>query len=367
MEMKRAWIAILLAIAICIASASLCLAKQSEDPDEDTIQYELRFVSVQYDENAKTSQFNYEVKSFTKPAISHWVLGLCADKHTSDTVLSTNAGEYEIGTFHDVYGIKFDEGFADNEVRTVWFILDGLWETKSVQAVIKGGHAPLAYTTVIGPSCEPYTPDDGDGGDNGDGDNGGGDNGNGDTGGTVTAAASGSSELDLTITKDVDKSEANTGDILTYVINYRNSGKNVLEDVQLADNFPTGTSYVSGSASNGGELTADGKTIIWNIGHLDVNAGGTVSLQVKVNDDTSGELKNVAVIRARHVADKSDDAITKVAVKAVIAAAGVVQEPVPVKAQGLPEKLPYTGIDLLSGMAMSLALIVGGGVLRRKS
>lgn len=170
---------------------------------------------------------------------------------------------------------------------------------------------------------------------------------------------------DLSITKSVDKETAAPGEILTYVLAYKNTGESPLEDVQIGDNVPAGASYVVGSASDGGLLSIDGNTLVWNIGNLEVGAGGSVTFKVQINADAQGTIDNCGIIRARHVPEKS--AFANTAVKAVVlSAAG---EPVvsQVEAQGLPEELPYTGLNMILFLIHSLLLLVLGSFLLRKS
>ncbi|MCD6220894.1 DUF11 domain-containing protein [bacterium] len=88
------------------------------------------------------------------------------------------------------------------------------------------------------------------------------------------------------------------GGIITYTISYKNVGNVQAENVNITDQLPQGTSYVSGSATNGGIL--NGRTLKWNIGILPAGSEGEVSFKVKVSSLTSpGEfISNIAVIKS---------------------------------------------------------------------
>lgn len=177
-----------------------------------------------------------------------------------------------------------------------------------------------------------------------------------DTSTSPTVAAAGSAQFDVSITKAVDKVETVLGDILTYTITYKNIGSDVLMDVQVADNIPAGTTYIDGSASSGGAMSADGKTLVWNIGELGVDAGGTVTFRALVNNDAPDVIDNIGIISARYIGQKQATVSTKV-LKPVVAAAF---EDATVVAASLPEDLPYTGMEMIWYALLSLALVFGG-------
>jgi len=84
----------------------------------------------------------------------------------------------------------------------------------------------------------------------------------------------------ITLSKSVDKSSAQVGDILTYSITYQNISGGGLTNAKIEDPIPSGTTYVNGSATSGG--TFDGTKVIWNLGNLDPGASGSVQFQVRV-------------------------------------------------------------------------------------
>ena len=82
-------------------------------------------------------------------------------------------------------------------------------------------------------------------------------------------------------TKVVDKSYAECGDILTYIITIPNTGNMTATNVILIDTIPNGTTYVTGS------LTVDGNSIggtpnSINIGTIPAGSTSTVSFKVQI-------------------------------------------------------------------------------------
>ncbi len=78
-------------------------------------------------------------------------------------------------------------------------------------------------------------------------------------------------------------SVVNEGNIITYTIKVTNvRATDALAETVISDPIPAGTTYVDGSADNGGELV-DGK-VVWNIGNLAAGASKTVKFKVKVNE-----------------------------------------------------------------------------------
>lgn len=93
-------------------------------------------------------------------------------------------------------------------------------------------------------------------------------------------------------TVNIDGTEVNAGDILTYKITYTNyTGKNV--EVDINDTIPQHTTYVDGSVSHNG--TYVGEHINWII---EVPKGESieVSFKVKVDEVGGGKLTNQAII-----------------------------------------------------------------------
>jgi len=121
----------------------------------------------------------------------------------------------------------------------------------------------------------------------------------------------------LTITKRVDRAECHPGDILTYTINYSNTGNLNLTKVILTDAIPADTTVVNGSISGGGSI--NDSNITWNIGNLGIGASGTQSFRVIVHGNlVNGTLiRNVATIDSNETSPISDFADTTVIVKPI--------------------------------------------------
>lgn len=113
----------------------------------------------------------------------------------------------------------------------------------------------------------------------------------------------------MRVTKQVDKSEAQMGDVLTYTMSVTNSGLDAADNTSLRDPIPSNGTYVPGSlqvvsGANSGpksdapgddqaEFDSDGNAVVLRLGNgASSTAGGqlpiggttTVSFQVKVND-----------------------------------------------------------------------------------
>ncbi|MDI6791778.1 MAG: right-handed parallel beta-helix repeat-containing protein, partial [bacterium] len=106
---------------------------------------------------------------------------------------------------------------------------------------------------------------------------------------------------DVTMTSKTDGADtASPGDTLTYTITYENTGDAGAASVVITDTIPTNTTFVSahGGSESGGVFT-------WNIGALDANDSGQVTLTVVVNDTLPYGTTNIVNI-ATIVDDGSD-------------------------------------------------------------
>lgn len=110
---------------------------------------------------------------------------------------------------------------------------------------------------------------------------------------------------------DDDKNPVVPGDILTYRLDFKNTGTGPATSFTLGDGFPSGTSYVIGSAkingktktdsSDGDEVAVKGSGILFSLGSVgekDSNSSvGYVTFQVKViNPNTQKTIQNTASI-----------------------------------------------------------------------
>lgn len=100
--------------------------------------------------------WSYQVSGGSKPALSHWVLSLC-DNALGSLVNGSVVGSSKVEFGNDpttgAYGIKFDTGFNDNEVRTVSFKLSQNFVTVQGDATFKSGNTTPVVLSVAAPGC----------------------------------------------------------------------------------------------------------------------------------------------------------------------------------------------------------------------
>lgn len=87
----------------------------------------------------------------------------------------------------------------------------------------------------------------------------------------------------LELDKNVTQTSAAPGSLLTYTLNYRNHGNLTATGCQLADPLPTGTTFVSNSASR--PVSLDGQLLLCQLPDLPPGTGGTLSFSVKLADN----------------------------------------------------------------------------------
>ena len=140
----------------------------------------------------------------------------------------------------------------------------------------------------------------------------------------------------------IDGNKVTAGQVLTYSVTYTNT-TNTARDVTITDVIPEHTTYVDGSANNGGTYDPATRTVTWK---QNVASGDTltVTFQVKVN---KGE-RDVNVVNTAHVSDGLIDTDTNTTTNPVV--------PKPRKS-----RTPYTGDDALQN---TLMLAVAGGAAR---
>jgi uncharacterized repeat protein (TIGR01451 family) len=83
----------------------------------------------------------------------------------------------------------------------------------------------------------------------------------------------------LSLSKSASPDPVPAGDILTYTLNYTNTGNEDATGVFINDTVPTNTTFVS--ATGGG--TETGGVVTWNIDTLPVGFSGLVRMEVQVN------------------------------------------------------------------------------------
>jgi uncharacterized repeat protein (TIGR01451 family) len=72
----------------------------------------------------------------------------------------------------------------------------------------------------------------------------------------------------MTLIKAADKTEAKSGDTITYTIVYKNEGNADAKDVIITDPIPTGTTYIENSVTGGGIYDTIKQEIQWIISVL---------------------------------------------------------------------------------------------------
>jgi large repetitive protein len=94
---------------------------------------------------------------------------------------------------------------------------------------------------------------------------------------------------DLSLTKVVDKSVVNVGDIVEYTITVLNSGPNTATNVEVKDVLPAGLTFVSSST-----LTNASGTLTGTVASL--AKGASTSFKFKANVTSAGAIRNVAEV-----------------------------------------------------------------------
>ncbi|WP_277871163.1 DUF7507 domain-containing protein [Dokdonella fugitiva] len=108
---------------------------------------------------------------------------------------------------------------------------------------------------------------------------------NNSAGASVNAGAS----ADIAVAKTVDDATPNVGAMVTYTITASNGGPNDATGVEITDNLPAGTTFVSATPSQG--TYAGG---VWSVGALANGASATLSISATV--DQPGSIVNTATI-----------------------------------------------------------------------
>jgi hypothetical protein len=117
----------------------------------------IEFARVEYDYDANTSAWHYIILSKGPPAVSHWLLEICADAEVLDAAYPEylEVGEDKKSGF---YGIKWNfPNWGDVWEREIWFTLQGTWSIAEVNSVIKASKDNFRCE-VKGPSCTLRSP-----------------------------------------------------------------------------------------------------------------------------------------------------------------------------------------------------------------
>jgi uncharacterized repeat protein (TIGR01451 family) len=93
---------------------------------------------------------------------------------------------------------------------------------------------------------------------------------------TVTAATP---RADLELVKTVDKTNASTGDLVTYTLTLTNHGPVMAIGVRVKDSLPGGVTYQSLNPQQG---TYAANTGLWNVGTVATNISVILTITVKI-------------------------------------------------------------------------------------
>jgi uncharacterized repeat protein (TIGR01451 family) len=122
-----------------------------------------------------------------------------------------------------------------------------------------------------------------------------------------------SDSVNVTVNADADLSVSMTdspdpvlpGENLTYDITVVNNGPSPANGVSLSDSLPGGVSLVSATPSQGS--CTPGNPVDCSLGNLAKNGSATVQIVVKVNDSTTGNLSNEAIVSSSTPDSNSDN------------------------------------------------------------
>ncbi len=108
---------------------------------------------------------------------------------------------------------------------------------------------------------------------------------------------------DLAITKTVDNTNPNVGDVITFTVTVTNNGPSTstATGIEVTDLVPSGYTLVTPTASQG---AYDSNTGIWALGSLANAATATLTMTASVNE--SGDFTNTARISASDVFDPNE-------------------------------------------------------------
>ena len=100
------------------------------------------------------------------------------------------------------------------------------------------------------------------------------------------------SEVNLSLSKDVDKPQISIGETITYTISISNIENTTAQDVIITDTLPNGIGLISTSSSQGS--CAGATTIVCNLGNLSPNS--TASITINAVGNISGSKNNSATV-----------------------------------------------------------------------
>lgn len=109
---------------------------------------------------------------------------------------------------------------------------------------------------------------------------------------TASAPTTATGSAVLAVTKTDNATVVAAGGIVNYLISIRNDGPSTATNIVATDTLPTGVTFTSGTASNGGAVTAASNTVTANIPSLASGATATVSIVAAVGGSATGTLTN---------------------------------------------------------------------------
>ncbi|HWB04479.1 MAG TPA: hypothetical protein VG796_15735 [Verrucomicrobiales bacterium] len=112
---------------------------------------------------------------------------------------------------------------------------------------------------------------------------------------------------DLAITKTVQPASLSAGETLTYTLTIANTGPDAASGVVVRDNLPASVTFVSGSATGGGTVSASGNSVAARFAALAANASATVTLTARVNADVPN---NTTIANAASVSATTSDPVS---------------------------------------------------------
>jgi uncharacterized repeat protein (TIGR01451 family) len=103
-------------------------------------------------------------------------------------------------------------------------------------------------------------------------------------------------QADVAVFKTVDKNEPAIGETFQYTLDVANYGTDTATNVVVQDSLPTGLTFVSATASQGGY---DAGTGVWTVGTVAQGATPTLVITAKVTRATGGTVTNTATVSAK--------------------------------------------------------------------
>jgi uncharacterized repeat protein (TIGR01451 family) len=112
---------------------------------------------------------------------------------------------------------------------------------------------------------------------------------------------------DLSVTKTVSSSTAQPGDTITYTIVVRNAGPDPANGVTVSDSWPSSLTFVSCTATNGGNCSYGGSAVSVTYSSLAVNESETITIQGTLSASAQDGLTvaNTANVSASSPADNN--------------------------------------------------------------